>query len=189
MNKSFNSKHLDELQPGLHPDVVYGDTLHGWYVNRRKRPRAKKSQLNANPHPYRDRESMSYLDTAGIGNPRMYEISKSYKPLEVEEKTSTGWRPYSRLQTDMKTPPCHSQYFERDYSRSYSRPYSRPYNIDDKHVPYVYSTSYLGDKDKTRYGNIGSYQKVTERPKRDYKKRYNTLRVKGYERDVMRIKN
>jgi len=176
---------LDETQPGLHYEVPYGDTLHGWYITRRTK---KYKFIDQKPHPYRDRESLSYLETENIGSPRMHEISTSYEPLTVREKISTEWRPYSKLSTFGVTAPCSKSHFDRTYSRSYMRPYSKPYNISERHVSYSYDTSYHGPNDKDRYGNIGSYQRVKERPRRDYQRIHNTLRVKEYQKGIVDTK-
>jgi len=98
---------------------------------------------------------------------------------------STEWRPYSKLSTYQISSPCPLSYFDREYSRSYMRPYSKPYNISERHVSYSYSTSYNGPNDKDRFGNIGSFQKTKSRPRRDYKRIHNTLRVKDYQKGIV----
>jgi len=48
-----------------------------------------------------------------LGEPRIYKLSTSFKELEIDEVTSLGWRPYSKLETYQVSAPCQKEYFDR----------------------------------------------------------------------------
>eukprot|EP01126_Amoeba_proteus_P044885 TRINITY_DN500_c0_g1_i7.p1 TRINITY_DN500_c0_g1~~TRINITY_DN500_c0_g1_i7.p1 ORF type:complete len:124 (-),score=9.50 TRINITY_DN500_c0_g1_i7:76-447(-) len=110
--------------------------------------------------------------------------STSYSPLAGGKKVSTGWRVWSRVETDRVTNPATGHTFDRTYSRNYNRAYSRPYNIDPVVSVVAYSTGYRSS-DHDRYSLTGSYQDTARRPNRDYKSRLGgSYQVRSYNREV-----
>lgn len=123
--------------------------------------------------------------------------STSYNPLNGGKKVSTGWRVWSRVETNRVTSPAvGSSTFDRTYSRNYERAYSRPYNTDPAISVAAYSTGYrashngnyysfLVTNSSDRYSLVGSYQDVARRPNRDYRSRLGgSYQVRSYNRDV-----
>lgn len=69
--------------------------------------------------------------------------STSYRALNGGQKVSTGWRVWSRVETNRVTSPSvGTSSFDRTYSRNYERTYSRPYNTDPVISVAAYSTGY-----------------------------------------------
>jgi len=123
-----------------------------------------------------------------LGEPRIYKQSTSFQELIVDEVTSSGWRPYSKLETYVVSSPCQKEYFDRTYSRAYSRPYSNPYNLPEEPNKYSYPTGYCGTRKTTHFNVTGSGREPLLREGRDYKARVQpSFQVKSYDRTVIRI--
>jgi len=117
---------------------------------------------------YYDKLSTSY--EAKLGRTGGSKTSKSFSPLGASSTVSSGWRPWSRVETGLISSPCEPEAFGREYSRHYTRNYSRPYNTDPI-IPLATYSSSATAAHKARYNTTGSYQQVLHRPGRDYKSR------------------
>jgi len=110
--------------------------------------------------------------------------SHSYTALSPPTDKSTGWRVWSRVETQRVANPSAGDTFDRTYSRSYQRAYSRPYNTDSV-VPVVSYSSGFNASNKDRYSLAGTYQDVQRRPNRDYTSKLGgSYQVKSYNRGV-----
>ena len=133
---------------------------------------------------YTSRLSLSYNDKRVSDR-----YSTSYKPLTPPKDKSTGWRVWSRVETQRVTAPSLGyESFDRTYSRNYQRPYSRPYNTDATVPVASYSSGYTRGATE-RYSLAGTYQSVPRRPNRDYSSKIGgstvgSFQVKSYNRDI-----
>jgi len=137
-------------------------------------------------HPERiDVLSTSDDISVGLGAPRIHELSKSFSPPEARDAVSTGWRPWSKLETYRVSAPCESDAFDRLYSRHYMRNYSMPYNVPDAPKDFSFPTSHISKYSSSRFNVTGSNREVLDRPGRDYVSRLpESLRVKSYNRKI-----
>jgi len=189
-------------------DKPTDSTIHGkWKIKEQDKSRVvlepiyhdEDGKYKAQPlELYTSRLSLSYnkrrldaLDTVStsyrgnIGCPMTNRPSTSFKPLTPPVDKSTGWRVWSRVETQRVANPSQGhETFDRTYSRSYQRAYSRPYNTDPV-IPVASYSSGFTSSNKERYSLAGTYQEKPRRPNRDYTSKLGgSYQVKSFNRGV-----
>jgi len=162
-------------------DPNHAHEVERWYRNGMQDPKIGRKKF--------DKVSMSDDSAYLLGQPQIYKVSTSFKEPTYDEKTSLGWRPWSKIETTKLSATCTSvENFDRTYSRAYSRTYSRPYNLPEEPKEFSYSTSYTGPR-RQNFNTPGSGRTVLERPGRDYKGLIQpTYQVKSYDRKAVRAR-
>jgi len=177
-----------------------------WHISKQSPERVVLEKLHIDAGPYKkasvegymSRLSLSYekrrpdvLDSLStswnntLGRSRTTRLSSSFSDLHVPKKSSLGWRPWSRVETQGVAKYTTADDFDRTYSRQYTRPYSRPYNVDPIVPVASYSTGYLGTA-AARFNTPGTSQDMPYRPNRDYKSHLGaSYRVRAYQRQVV----
>jgi len=168
-----------DKKPKVEP--AHATDVERWYHNGKQDPRIGRKKYNT----LSTSENSAHL----LGEPQIYKTSTSFKEPTYDEKVSTGWRVWSKIETSKLSATCtHVDNFDRTYSRAYSRLYSRPYNLPDEPKDFSYSTAYSGRR-HSHFNTPGSGREVLERPGRDYKGLIQpSYQVKRYDRKVVNAK-
>jgi len=158
-----------------------------WYRQRKTRPETVV-------HPDRlDVRSTSADVSVGLGDPQVARVSASFvlPGGEGGEAVSTGWRPWSRIETRPVAVPSVGVHerprdtLDRTYSRQYRRLYAMPYSANAKEALYAYPTSYSGRSDTRHFAAPGAQRETLSREGRDYVSLVEgSYRVKSYDRKV-----
>eukprot|EP01123_Difflugia_compressa_P006997 TRINITY_DN19439_c0_g1_i1.p1 TRINITY_DN19439_c0_g1~~TRINITY_DN19439_c0_g1_i1.p1 ORF type:complete len:200 (-),score=26.38 TRINITY_DN19439_c0_g1_i1:154-753(-) len=176
-NKCPKCKRLRKWEDKSEDSIDSGYKLRSYYY----------SQKIDDVHPERIHKVSTLTDSAnGLGDPRIHALSTSYDPLQPGDDKSTGWRPWSKLETYQVSAVCSSpDNFDRLYSRAYMRRYAMPYNVSDYPKDFSYPTAHLGRDRDNRFNRPGSNREVLSRPGRDYKCLLDSsYQVKSYNRKV-----